>query len=344
MTISNKKDFKKLKEIPVMIESGSKYKDSNGTIAIKDGVKKNSNTTSQKKPKWIRISAKTSEKFKNLQQVVHEKKLSTVCEEAKCPNINECWSHGTATIMLLGSVCTRACKFCSVDTGNPHGFIDTNEIENSYKTVEYMGLKYIVITSVDRDDIPDGGAKHYADTIKYIKLNKPDIKIEALTPDFQGRLKDIETIVNSRLDVFAQNIETVKRLTHKVRDIRAGYEQTLKVLAYAKEYSEQNLDKLKVKLLTKTSLMLGLGETFDEIIETMDDLRKNNVDILTLGQYLQPTKNHLPVDKYISPKEFTQLREIGLQKGFLEVASGPLVRSSYRAERVFEQNNLGQKF
>ena len=344
MSINKSSDSKKLKEIPVVVESGAKYKDEHGTIAIKDGVKikKQPHNITQKKPKWIRISAKTSEKFKDLQDVVHEKKLSTVCEEAKCPNINECWSHGTATIMLLGSVCTRACKFCSVDTGNPHGYIDPNEIENSYKTVLHMGLKYIVITSVDRDDIPDGGAKHYADTIKYIKSKKPEIKIEALTPDFQGRFNDIETIVNSRLDVFAQNVETVKRLTHQVRDIRAGYDQTLNVLEYAKKYSENNFDKLKIKLLTKTSLMLGLGETFDEIVETMDDLRAVGVDILTLGQYLQPTKNHLPVEKYVSPEEFKQLREIGLKKGFLEVASGPLVRSSYRADKVFEKNNLGQ--
>lgn len=339
----------KLKNISVKVEdsikSGDKYKNQQGTIAIKDGIKNNNKNNNYsetpKKPKWIRISAKTSEKYKNLQAVVHEKKLSTVCEEAKCPNINECWSHGTATIMLLGSVCTRACKFCSVDTGNPHGYIDPNEIENSYRTVEHMGLKYIVITSVDRDDLPDGGAKHYSDTIIYIKERNPEIKIEALTPDFQGRNIDIETIINSRLDVFAQNVETVKRLTHEVRDKRAGYEQTLKVLDYAKKYSQKNKDILKVDLLTKTSLMLGLGETFDEILETMDDLRAINVDILTLGQYLQPTKNHLPVRKYVTPEEFKELREIGLKKGFLEVASGPLVRSSYRADKVFEKNNLG---
>jgi len=349
MSNESKSINEKLNKISVKIEgsikSGEKYKDLHGTVAIKDGMKnKNKSSVPQelpKKPKWIRISAKTSEKFKNLQSVVHEKKLSTVCEEAKCPNINECWSHGTATIMLLGSVCTRACKFCSVDTGNPHGYIDPNEIENSYRTVQHMNLNYIVITSVDRDDIPDGGAKHYADTIIYIKERKPEIKIEALTPDFQGREKDIETIVNSRLDVFAQNVETVKRLTHEVRDKRAGYEQTLKVLDYAKKYSRKNQDILKVPMLTKTSLMLGLGETFDEILQTMDDLRAIDVDILTLGQYLQPTKNHLPVKKYVTPEEFKELREIGLKKGFLEVASGPLVRSSYRADRVFEKNNLG---
>ena len=256
-----------------------------------------------------------------------------MCEEAKCPNIAECWSHGTATIMLMGAVCTRACRFCSVDTGNPHGFLDKDEPLNTAKTVALMNLDYVVLTSVDRDDLPDGGAKHYADAILAIKELSPKTKIEALTPDFQGIERDIALLLDSGLDVFAQNVETVERLTHHVRDNRAGYWQTLNVLAYAKKYRKD--------VLTKTSLMLGLGETDDEIIKTMDDLRAQNVDILTLGQYLQPTKNHLPVERYVTPETFANLRNIGLEKGFFEVASGPLVRSSYRADRIFKRDNLG---
>jgi len=259
--------------------------------------------------------------------------LSTVCEEAKCPNIAECWSHGTATIMLMGAVCTRACRFCAVDTGNPQGWLDAQEPENTAKTVALMNLDYVVLTSVNRDDLLDGGAHHYAQTIKAIKTSSPKTKIEALTPDFQGAEKDVALLLDSGVDVFAQNVETVERLTHPVRDNRAGYQQTLNVLAFAKKY--------RPDVLTKTSLMLGLGETDEEIIQTMDDLRACNVDILTLGQYLQPTKNHLPIQRYVTPETFAQLREIGLEKGFFEVASGPLVRSSYRADRVFKRDNLG---
>lgn len=196
-----------------------------------------------------------------------------------------------------------------------------------------MDLKYVVLTSVDRDDLPDGGAGHYAACIREIKKVNPETKVEALTPDFQGRVTDIETVVSSGLDVFAQNVETVKRLTHPVRDPRAGYQQTLDVLAHAK--------KFRPEILTKTSLMLGLGETMDEVYETLDDLRAIDVDIVTFGQYLRPTVNHLPVERYVTPEEFQTIREVGLSKGFLEVVSGPLVRSSYRADRVFEKNNVG---
>jgi len=323
----------KLRDIPIVVESGKKYTTSQGVHAIKDGVKTAvTNNEPLKKPKWLRIVNQTSEAYTAVKAEVNKHRLATVCEEAKCPNIGECWSHGTATLMLMGAVCTRACRFCSVDTGNPQGWLDKDEPENAARTVALMKLDYVVLTSVDRDDLPDGGAKHYADAVRAIKAKCPGIKVEALTPDFQGHEKDVATVLDSGLDVFAQNVETVERLTHPVRDNRAGYWQTLKVLSYAKKY--------RPEVLTKTSLMLGLGETFEEILQTMDDLRAEQVDILTLGQYLQPTKNHLPVERYVTPEEFTELREIGLQKGFYEVASGPLVRSSYRADRVFKRNNL----
>ena len=233
----------------------------------------------------------------------------------------------------MGSVCTRACKFCSVDTGNPKGWLDQDEPINTANAVKTMGLKYVVLTSVNRDDLEDGGAEHYANTVKAIKKLNPNTAVEALTPDFKGLSSSIETLVNCGLEVFAQNVETVKRLTHPVRDIRAGYQQTLDVLAESK--------RINPKVLTKTSLILGLGETDAEIEETMDDLIKNKVDILTLGQYLRPTLNHLPVERWVTPEEFDRYRDIGLKKGFLEVVSGPMVRSSYRAERALEKNNAG---
>lgn len=324
----------KLKNIPVVIESGQKYRTEQGVVAIKDGVKSNGSDAERlPKPKWLRIVNHTTPAYHQVKEQVVKHRLATVCEEAKCPNIGECWSHGTATIMLMGAVCTRACRFCAVDTGNPHGWLDAEEPNNTANTVVLMNLDYVVLTSVNRDDLADGGAKHYADTIRAIKERSPKTKVEALTPDFQGVEQSIATLLDSGVDVFAQNVETVERLTHPVRDNRAGYWQTLDVLAYAKRY--------RPDVLTKTSLMLGLGETDEEIVKTMDELRAQNVDILTLGQYLQPTRNHLPVARYVTPEKFLEFREIGLQKGFFEVASGPLVRSSYRADRVFKRDNLG---
>jgi lipoic acid synthetase len=250
-----------------------------------------------------------------------------------CPNIGECWNNGTATIMVMGSVCTRACRFCAVDTGNPHGWLDPDEPENTARSVQLMSLQYVVLTSVDRDDLADGGAGHYARCIRAVKQRNPSTAVEALTPDFQGDESAVATVVSAGPDVFAQNLETVRRLTHVVRDPRAGYEQTLGVLAYAK--------RIRPAILTKTSLMLGLGETAAEIFSAMDDLRRRDVDILTLGQYLRPTVNHLPVERYVPPEDFDRYREMGLQRGFMEVVAGPLVRSSYRADRVFDKNNVG---
>ena len=306
-----------------------------GIKAVKNGQKANkySDIPNTRKPNWIRVKATFDPRYNAVKQQVKEKRLNTVCEEGMCPNISECWSNGTATFMLMGSVCTRACKFCSVDTGNPKGWLDHEEPKNTARAVSVMGLKYVVLTSVNRDDLPDGGAEHYAQTVKAIKASNPNTAVEALTPDFKGIYSSIETIVNSGIEVFAQNMETVERLTHPVRDIRAGYQQTLDVLAESK--------RINPNVLTKTSLILGLGETDDEIEKTMDDLIANNVDILTLGQYLRPTLNHLPIEKWVTPEEFNYYRDLGLRKGFLEVVSGPMVRSSYRAERVLEKNNAG---
>ena len=300
----------------------------NGVIAIKNGIKPNPNKhiPIERKPKWLRIKSQNSSKFRELKEIVSHKKLHTVCEEAMCPNIQECWSHGTATFMLLGSVCTRACKFCAVDTGNPKGQIDGKEPEKVANSIAQMNLKYAVLTSVNRDDLEDGGAMHFAQTVVSIKKEAPGVIIEALVPDFLGKRESIQTLLNSNVEVFAQNLETVKRLTHQVRDHRAGYEQTLEVLAYAKKYSP--------KTISKTSLMLGLGESEDELLESFNDIRSAGVDVLTLGQYMRPTINHLPVEKWYSPEEFLYMKNLALDIGFKEVASGPLVRSSYRADKI----------
>jgi len=318
------------------ITSGSKFRNEHGFSAIKDGVKQKGSTEDkplERKPKWLRARMPGGERYDAVKKNVSEHRLSTVCQESHCPNIAECWTAGTATIMVMGSVCTRACKFCAVDTGNPKGWLDHEEPENTAKSVELMGLRYIVLTSVDRDDLEDFGAGHYAACVAAIKKRTPEVAVEALTPDFDAVMPLVEQVVDSGLDVFAQNVETVERLTRRVRDPRAGYQKTLDVLAHAKKH--------RPDVLTKTSLMLGLGETEEEILQTMDDLRAIGVDILTLGQYLRPTANHLPVERYVTPEEFNRLRDIGLEKGFMEVPSGPMVRSSYRADKVFDKNNLG---
>jgi lipoic acid synthetase len=330
-----KDDSQQFRGIPI-VKSGSKYRTEAGFSAVKDGIKSRRDAPEFAvggKPKWLRAQLPAGAKFSAVRQTVRDHRLSTVCEESMCPNIGECWNHGTATIMVMGSVCTRACRFCAVDTGNPKGWLDEEEPENTARAVKLMNLGYIVLTSVDRDDLADGGASHYAACVKAVKKLNPNTAVEALTPDFQGVLADVELVVDSGLEVFAQNVETVKRLTHPVRDPRAGYEQTLSVLAHAKKY--------RPDILTKTSLMLGLGERDHEIMETMDDLREIGVDILTLGQYLRPTPNHLAVERYVTPDEFDAYRHEGLEKGFVEVVAGPLVRSSYRAERVLQKNNVG---
>ena len=329
------KSNKFFRGIPV-VQSGQKYATEAGFSAIKNGVKAHSGNSpllSGDKPRWLRAKMPAGAGYSNTRRIVHEHGLSTVCEESMCPNIGECWNAGTATIMVLGSVCTRACRFCAVDTGNPKGWLDADEPRNCARAVQLMGLEYVVITSVDRDDLIDGGASHYAECVREIKNLNPNTAVEALTPDFRGVEEHVELVVDSGLEVFAQNIETVRRLTHPVRDPRAGYEQTIAVLRHARAH--------RPDVLTKTSLMLGLGERDNEIMQTMDDLRDANVDILTLGQYLRPTPHHLPVERYVTPDEFVAYRREGLDKGFIEVVAGPMVRSSYRAEQVLQKNNVG---
>jgi lipoyl synthase len=330
-----------LKGIPVVTEaararSGEKYVTPQGFTAVRDGIKARgagAAPATRGKPPWLKARAPTGAGYRAVRALVREHRLATVCEEAKCPNIGECWNAGTATLMLMGAVCTRACRFCSVDTGNPHGWLDAEEPENAARTVEVMKLAYVVLTSVDRDDLPDGGAAHYAACVRAIKRRNPHTAVEALTPDFQGVLRDVATVVDSGIEVFAQNIETVRRLTHPVRDPRAGYEQTLAVLAHAKGH--------RPGVLIKSSLMLGLGETDAEIDATLTDLRAAGVDIVTLGQYLRPTLNHLPVQRFVTPADFDRYREQALARGFLECVAGPLVRSSYRAEQALNRNNAG---
>ncbi len=320
--------------IPI-VTAGAKYRTEQGFNAIKHGVKARQDRPAaiERKPEWLKIRLPSGGKYAAVKQTVRAHGLATVCEESMCPNIGECWSNGTATLMLMGAVCTRACQFCAVDTGNPGGRLDADEPEHAARSVELMQLKYVVLTSVDRDDLDDGGAAHYAGCVRAIKARCPSTVVEALTPDFSGRLGDVEQVLDSGIEVFAQNLETVRRLTTRVRDPRASYEQTLAVLAHAKRY--------RTDILTKTSLMLGLGESGEEIRGALDDLAAIGLDIVTFGQYLRPTQNHLPVERYVTPEEFERYRQWGLERGFLEVVAGPLVRSSYRADRVFERNNVG---
>ena len=310
-----------------MRNSGLKYQTPRGFSAIKDGIKVSQLDAPGeplRKPPWLRVRIGGNGEYAKVLRTVREHRLATVCEESHCPNIGECWNAGTATLMLMGEVCTRACRFCAVDTGNPRGWLDEDEPANAAESVALMGLKYVVLTSVDRDDLADGGAGHYAACVRAIKARCPDATVEALTPDFQGDRDAVDVVVDSGVDVFAQNLETVQRLTHVARDPRAGYQQTLDVLAHAASRG----------VVTKSSLMLGLGETDAEIRDAMADLRHHGVHLLTLGQYLQPTRNHLPVARWVHPDQFAEYRHWGLDAGFREVASGPLVRSSYRADEL----------
>ena len=277
----------------------------------------------QRKPEWLKVNLPQGEDYKEIRDNMRTKGLATVCEEARCPNLSECWSARTATVMILGDTCTRACKFCNVKTGNPKGFINVDEIANTSEMVAMMNLRYIVITSVDRDDLPDHGAGHFASVIKRVHTDHPDTKVEVLIPDFAGDEERMRVLADANPYVIAQNVETVRRLTHPVRDPRASYEKTLGCLKFYKE----NYPHIQ----TKTSLMVGLGETWAEIQEALEDIRAHNVDIITFGQYLQPSKRHLNVEKFYTPEEFEELKRMSLKLGFKFVASGPLVRSSYKA-------------
>ncbi|MED4988192.1 lipoyl synthase [Parageobacillus toebii] len=276
-----------------------------------------------RKPEWLKIKLNTNENYTGLKKLMRENRLHTVCEEAKCPNIHECWAvRRTATFMILGNVCTRACRFCAVKTGLPTE-LDWQEPKRVAESVRLMNLKHVVVTAVARDDLKDGGAAVFAETVRAIRRKNPFTTIEVLPSDMGGVYENLKTLMDARPDILNHNIETVRRLTPRVR-ARATYERSLEFLRRAKE--------LQPDIPTKSSIMVGLGETKEEIIEAMDDLRANHVDILTIGQYLQPTKKHLKVVKYYHPDEFRELKEIALSKGFTHCEAGPLVRSSYHAD------------
>ena len=286
-------------------------------------IKPDSNRKRLKKPSWIRIKAPSGSRVNQLKKTLRSQQLFTVCEEAQCPNLNECFNHGTATFMIMGQICTRRCPFCDVAHGKPKP-LDENEPQHLAQTIEKMGLKYVVITSVDRDDLRDGGAQHFKACIEKIRALTPEVKIEVLTPDFRGRMdKALSILKSSPVDVFNHNLETVPSLYPKVRP-GADYTHSLKLL--------QAFKKLHPEVITKSGLMLGVGETEKQVIEVLKDLRAHDVEMLTLGQYLQPSKYHLSVEKYLHPSEFEAYKDIATEMGFTQVASGPMVRSSYHAD------------
>ncbi|MBT3360446.1 MAG: lipoyl synthase [Rhodospirillales bacterium] len=282
---------------------------------------------SPRKPAWIRVKAPVSRTYLETKDLLREHSLHTVCEEAACPNIGECWSRKHATVMILGDTCTRACAFCNVKTGKPGGYVDPMEPENLANTVSTMGLKHVVITSVDRDDLPDGGASQFVRCIESIRKASPETTIEILTPDFKGKDGVLASVVAAGPDVFNHNLETVPRLYPAIRP-GARYFHSLKLLSDAKELAPAGF--------TKSGIMVGLGEEREEVLQVMDDLRSADVDFLTIGQYLQPTLKHVGVDRFVTPEEFDEYKKIGLGKGFLVVASSPLTRSSYHADKDFE--------
>ncbi|HQX37435.1 MAG: lipoyl synthase [Flavobacteriales bacterium] len=279
-----------------------------------------------RKPSWLRVKLPTGESFKKVREIVSEHKLHTICQSGNCPNMGECWGAGTATFMILGNVCTRSCGFCSVATGRPED-VDPFEPARVARSIELMGIKHCVITSVDRDDLKDGGSDIWARTIRAIRRRTPGTTMETLIPDFQGNWVNLSVVLEAAPEILSHNLETVRRLTKEVR-VQAKYDRSLEVLMRSK----------RAGLRTKSGVMLGLGETDQEVEETMDDLRSVGVDILTLGQYLQPTKAHLPVAEFVHPDKFARFKSIGQAKGFRYVESGPLVRSSYHAEKhLFDQ-------
>ena len=279
------------------------------------------------KPSWLRVKLQTGESYANIRKMTEGLRLNTVCQEARCPNIFECWSEGTATFMVMGDTCTRACGFCAVKTGRPDP-LDTEEPEHVAEAIEQMRVSHAVITSVDRDDLPDLGSGHFAAVIKAVRARTPDTKVEVLIPDFQGKPEHLQTILDARPDVLNHNTETVPRLHRRVRT-RARYEWTLGVLKQASEYRDKHFPEM----FTKTGIMLGLGESLEEVRQTIRDIRDQGTDILTVGQYMRPTLKHLPVERFWTPEEFDQIGEEARELGFKFVESGPLVRSSYHAGR-----------
>lgn len=291
------------------------------------------------KPDWIKVRLQTNESFNEIASRGKKRSTFTVCQEASCPNQHECWAAGTATFMILGDTCTRACKFCDVKTGNPKGAVDSAEPENIARSVEEMKLKYIVLTSVDRDDMQDQGAGHFAETVRLTKKYTPSILVETLTPDWCGSRELAKVLIDSGVDVAAHNIETVESLQRTVRDRRASYAQSLKVLELYRELG----DVSGRQVLTKSSIMVGLGESDAEITQSFKDLRAVGCDVVTLGQYLQPSMKHLPVLEYVHPDKFKAWEQEALEMGFAYVASGPLVRSSYRAGEFYMKNILEKR-
>ena len=287
---------------------------------------------SVKKPPWLKVPFPGGERYSWIKIRSANLNLNTVCEEAKCPNIGECWNGGTATFMLMGDTCTRGCRFCSVNSAKNPGPLDTQEPKKLAETVKNMDLRYVVLTTVDRDDLPDQGASHIARCIRSTQRACPEMLIEMLMPDFQGNTKLVQQVINARPAVLAHNLETVRRLTPKVRDSRAGYDQSLDVLRYLKQHCPEGY--------TKSSLMLGVGERRAETLQAMEDLRDVGVDFLTIGQYLQPTKKHLKVENFVHPDEFNELARLGDKMGFEYVASGPLVRSSYKAAEFYIERKI----
>jgi len=279
------------------------------------------------KPEWLKVKLPHGDEYERVKAKVGSLALNTVCKEAMCPNLAECWGAGTATIMILGEVCTRGCRFCNVKTGNPKGAVDWLEPVRVAEAVRDLGWRYLVVTAVDRDDLADGGALIFANTVRAIHERVPGSRVEILSGDYRGDLNALDIVLDAAPDVFAHNLETVRRLTPRVRDKRAKYEQSLAVLAHAKNRAPQRY--------TKTSIMLGLGETDEELSQTMDDARAAGVDIFTMGQYLQPTKKHLPVHEFVTPERFAELGALARSKGFHQVVSSPLSRSSYHAEQAF---------
>ncbi|MBN2318559.1 MAG: lipoyl synthase [Acidobacteria bacterium] len=300
------------------------------THIIKNMEKKADSPRKQRHPRpdWLKVRLPGGESYNRLKSLVREQNLHTVCQDARCPNIGECWGKGTATFMILGEVCTRSCRFCAVKTGMPPEY-DRDEPGRIASAIKKMGLRYAVITSVDRDDLADGGARVFSETIHRTRTACPDIRIEVLIPDFQGNSESLRTVVDAQPDVVAHNVETVPRLYRSVRP-GSRYRRSLDVLVEAK--------RMKSRLITKSSLMLGLGESREEILEVLDDLRNAGVDIVTLGQYLQPTRDNLSVERFYTPEEFEEYRDYAYQIGFRSAASGPLVRSSYHAEEGFPLN------
>ena len=289
----------------------------------------------KKKPHWLKAKLPTKTEFKTIKKVLNKQNLHTVCEEAFCPNHAECWESGTATFLLMGSYCTRSCRFCDVETRNPHQQLDSEEPMKLAQSVNEIGIKYVVLTSVTRDDLPDGGASHISRCILEIRKSNPNILIEVLISDLQGDLSALRKIIETNPNVLGHNIETTESLTSIVRDKRASFKQSIKVL--------ENIKEIDPQILTKSSIMLGLGESEKDILNALKELKRVKVDIVTLGQYLQPSRRHLNVVDYIEPRKFEYWKKVALEMGFLYIASGPLVRSSYKAGEFYIKNYLEKR-